>query len=255
MMKFLKNLFKKPSLEFISLVPGLANIKELQPKLAKDFIPQWWKNLPSTTDERDINTFKKCPVIPELYDRGYILPLWTDLYIRVDKESVYFDTPHKTELSRFGFSTHPMSQLSDHLSRDFHSKYHPFMCKAAIPWRVMAPKGWSIFELPLFWEFNKWTPLVGTSHTDIFFQPNVNFVLDKSVKELTIPRGTPFAWYVPFKRNDKLPIEIRELTPEDDYKIKQSDLHILSKWTGGYKKLRTENEKPGCPFGFDKIFK
>ena len=126
-MKFLKNLFKKPSLEFISLVPGLASIKEIQPKPAKDFIPQWWKNLPSTTDERGINTFKKCPMIPELYDRGYILPLWTDLYIRVDKESVYFDTPHKTELSRFGFGTHPMSQLSDHLSPDFHSKYHPYL--------------------------------------------------------------------------------------------------------------------------------
>jgi len=68
--EFLKNLFKKPSLEFISLVPGLASIKEIQPKPAKDFIPQWWKNLPSTTDERGINTFKKCPMIPELYDRG-----------------------------------------------------------------------------------------------------------------------------------------------------------------------------------------
>ena len=51
----------KDKITFVSIVPGLDMIKELQPKPAKNFIPEWFRQIPS--DRTD--TVKVCPSFPD----------------------------------------------------------------------------------------------------------------------------------------------------------------------------------------------
>jgi len=61
---------------------------------ARDFIPQWWKDIPSfmykehnsfKTLGNRIPSMKKCPGIIEYYKKGLMIPLWTDIEFIIDK--------------------------------------------------------------------------------------------------------------------------------------------------------------------------
>jgi hypothetical protein len=139
-------------IEFISLIDGLENIDECRPKPAKNFIPQWFKDIPSSKP----GTVKDCPSFPDYFSIGYVLPMWTDVNLRFNRSSENeidwnWGTPDET----FIMESHGNQQFIDYVKPTFNGVDGQFVFKALCPWRMFTPPGWSVLQLPLFYNFNK----------------------------------------------------------------------------------------------------
>lgn len=76
----------KDKITFVSTVPGLESIEECIPKSSKNFIPEWFKEIPSNRTD----TVRVCPSFPDYFSLGYIMPMWTDTILRVDQKGPFW---------------------------------------------------------------------------------------------------------------------------------------------------------------------
>jgi len=229
---------KSDNIEFISIIEGLESIPECLPKPAKNFIPQWFKNIPSTNQM----SVKVCPSFPDYFSQGYILPMWSDAKLKSDGDVWTWQTPD----SNFSWSFHTNNQFLDYVNANFNGVGTKFVFKADCPWRIVTPPGWSVLQLPLFYHFNKeWSVLPGIIDTDIYHEINQQVLYHCENKEITINRGDPFVLYIPFKRSNKLNHKIRYRTKEDDIKLKTILLNLTSKFipNGTYRKMQRVRDK------------
>jgi hypothetical protein len=234
------NGFMKPKIEFVSLVEGLESIEECRPKPAKHFIPQWFKDIPSKAP----STVKICPSFTDYFSMGYIMPMWTDVKIEYDKETTDYkwSTPDET----FILDIHGNNQLIDHVTPNLHGINGQFVFKTMCPWKIITPKGWSTLQLPLFYNFNKeFSTFPGIVDTDIFHDLNQQILYHGTGEEITIKRGTPFALYVPFKRDGVyLDAEIRDANDQDKKRFTRTDLNFKTMFTPGiYRKMQRERDR------------
>ena len=231
---------KSDKIQFISTIEGLETIEECLPRPAKNFIPQWFKDIPSKVE--DAVTVKNCPSFPDYFSQGYIIPMWSDI-----KMSFENNIPNaKFSAKRFSIEHHPNNQMLDYKKATFNGIEGQFVFKANCPWRIITPPGWSVLQLPLFYHFNQeWSVLPGVIDTDIHTEINQQILYHGNGKEVTIKCGDPFVLYVPFKRSDKLKHEVRYQTQEE-YKRFDRDLLILNQSfpsNGTYRKLQRKRDK------------
>jgi hypothetical protein len=203
-----------------------------QPLPASKHIPDWYKNMEShmgggkKPDGRGGTkaTIKRCMPVFDAITSGYIITLPADVYVSVkeyeaqDPETgkVVEDLPVKKiqtfEWSALGLvSFHPIEQAPEHPNRNEHS--YP---KWINPWAIKTPKGYStLFVQPMHRE-SVFTILPGIVDTDEYFAP-VNFpmIINDPTFEGLIPKGTPIAQVIPFKR------EVWELQLGGDKEIKE----------------------------------
>ena len=170
-----------------------------QPQPASKFIPDWYKNMESYMGgEKKPNgvggsktTIKKCMPVFDAITAGYIITLPADVYVSIKEEQQYF------EWSSLGLVTfHPIEQAPEHPARKPHA--YP---KWNNPWAIKTPKGYStLFTQPMHRE-SVFTILPGIVDTDTYTAP-VNFpmVINDPNFEGLIPKGTPIAQVIPFKR-------------------------------------------------------
>jgi hypothetical protein len=170
-----------------------------QPQPASKFIPDWYKNMesyiggekkPDGTGHIQV-TIKKCMPVFDAITAGYIITLPADVYVSIKDEKQYF------EWSSLGLvSFHSIEQAPEHPSRKPHA--YP---KWNNPWAIKTPKGYStLFTQPMHRE-SVFTILPGIVDTDTYTAP-VNFpmVINDPNFEGMIPKGTPIAQVIPFKR-------------------------------------------------------
>lgn len=172
-----------------------------QPQPASRFIPDWYKNMKSYTgDDKKPSgnggttaTIKRCMPVFDAIISGYIITLPADVYVSIKEEKQYF------EWSALGLiSFHPIEQAPEHPIR----KPHDY-AKWMNPWAIKTPKGYStLFTQPMHRE-SVFTILPGIVDTDTYTAP-VNFpmVINDPNFEGLIPKGTPIAQVIPFKRED-----------------------------------------------------
>lgn len=229
-----KNIFKKekPLVEFWTSVPGLSEVPECVPKPAKHFVPQWLKNMPAFNHhDSSLKTIKHCPVIPEFLTQGYILPMWCDTILRVGNSDQ--DWGWNTATNQFKWEIHADDQFIDHVPA--HEKNN-IIFKSVCPWYIKTSPGYSIYQMPLHYHFNKdFTVLPGSLRTDMYHEINQQVVV-KHNSEIFIPRGTPLVWYIPYKR-ETYELSVTEETDEKRRDLEKSRLSVLTKFTGGYKTL------------------
>jgi hypothetical protein len=170
-----------------------------QPQPASKFIPDWYKNMQSYMNgskKPDGNggtniTIKRCMPVFDAITAGYIITLPADVYVSIKEEKQYF------EWSTLGLvSFHPVEQAPEHPARNQHA-YPKWMN----PWAIKTPKGYSVlFTQPMHRE-SVFTILPGIVDTDTYTAP-VNFpmVINDPNFEGLIPKGTPIAQVIPFKR-------------------------------------------------------
>ena len=231
---------KSDKIQFISTVEGLETIEECLPRPAKNFIPQWFKNIPSQVE--DTVTVKNCPSFPDYFSQGYIIPMWSDVKMN------FVDNVPKIELSakRFSFDFHANAKMLNYKKATFNGIEGQFVFKTVCPWRIITPPGWSVLQLPLFYHFNQeWSVLPGVIDTDIHTEINQQVLYHGNGKEVTIKCGDPFVLYIPFKRSNKLKHEIRYQTLEE-YKRFDKDTLLLNqnfKPNGFYRKMQRKRDK------------
>ncbi len=170
-----------------------------QPQPASKFVPDWYKNMQSyTTGERKPDgsgattaTIKRCMPVFDAITAGYIITSPADIYVSLKEGSQFF------EWSTLGLiSFHPIEQAPEHPARKPHA--YP---KWSNPWAIKTPKGYSVlFTQPMHRE-SVFTILPGIVDTDTYTAP-VNFpmVINDPNFEGLIPKGTPIAQVIPFKR-------------------------------------------------------
>lgn len=170
-----------------------------QPQPASKFVPDWYKNTESyTSKERKPNgnggttaTIKRCMPVFDAIIAGYIITSPADVYVSIKDGQQFF------EWSSLGMiSFHPIEQAPEHPSRKPHA-YPKWMN----PWAIKTPKGYStLFTQPMHRE-SVFTILPGIVDTDTYTAP-VNFpmVINDPNFEGLIPKGTPIAQVIPFKR-------------------------------------------------------
>jgi hypothetical protein len=170
-----------------------------QPKPASNFIPSWYKEVESYVggvkkpngDGGTTGTIKRCMPVFDAITAGYIITLPADVYVSLKNGEQYF------EWSNFKLvDFHPVNQAPNHPAKKPHAyaKWINF-------WAIKTPKGYStLFVHPMHHDL-PFTILPGIVDTDEYYAP-VNFpmVINDPTFEGLIPKGTPIAQVIPFKR-------------------------------------------------------
>jgi hypothetical protein len=249
MFNYIKNLFKKeePEITFWTLERGLEDVYPPIPAL--EALPNWFKDIPKEILPPHMNhpgTVKACPGIVDYFKTGYVLRLWCDLKLTINEDkSWHVNAPEDA----FVFTNHLDNQLIDFLPD---TNEFAMVLKAHCPWRVGTPPGYGVMQLPLTYHFNKdFTVLPGVIWTDIHHEVNQQMAF-YDYGEYFIPRGTPLAMYVPFKREKFKP---RVSAMDDELLEKETKAYywFASKFKGGYKEHQRAwqkklDEESKCPF-------
>jgi hypothetical protein len=232
-----------PLVQFVSVVPGLSSIEECRPKPSNKFLPDWWVKTPikkatSTLNTRDAGNVKNCPSFPDYFSKGFIIPMWTDTVIKYNSKTDVYNwiTPSET----FQWHNHSNEQFLKDVPFTFLNKKVQFVFKALCPWRIITPKGYSVYQLPLTYHFNnEFAVFPGIIDTDVHHTVHQQLMVFDDDVEIFIKRGTPFVQYVPFKRETQN-LDVRDSTEEDTALFNGKDLSFSTKFPGSkqYNTLR-----------------
>jgi hypothetical protein len=204
-----------------------------QPKPASKLVPDWYKNMESYIgkekkpmgDASTSATIKRCMPVLDAITAGYIIESPADVWVSRKEEEQWF------EWSDFGLiSFHPIEQAPEHPAR----KPFPYP-KWNNPWAITTPKGYStLFIQPMHRE-SIFTILPGVVDTDTYTASvNFPFVINDPTFEGLIPKGTPIAQVIPFKR-DSWNMEIG--TKEDFNNQNKVSKKLQSKFFDRYKSM------------------
>lgn len=233
----------KRSVVVLDCFTSKAYVHEYAPiRRAAEFIPQWWRALPKP-ERKGGNLFpetnmRNCAGFTDLYAKGVMLPMWSDLAVRVNHngsvDCQYAD-------GQAGIDFHPSFQrgaFADE-SQAVHMKIRTpwlFKCKDDIAWHFSAPL------------YNQGTP------TDYIVCPGaVNFkylratnvsvlVPNKQTRLFEITHGTPLAHIIPLS-DKRVRVNNVMLTDEEYSKMAQNDTHFS--FVGSYAKAKKLKQR--CP--------
>jgi len=240
------NIFKKekPVIKFISTVPGLETIKDVQPVPAKEFYPKWWKDVPFHDKKSNSHTIKSCPAMPDYFSQGFILPMWADFKLEYDPETTRYRWDGGRAGLPYKWDIHGNNQFVDHVKNISHqgSKAN-FIFKAESPWKIITPKGYSLLQLPVFYHFNnEFSVLPGILRTDIHHEINQQVLVHGEGEiSIEIPRGTPLVHYIPIKR-EEFDLDVHFATEEENSIFNVKWLDLMSSKIGNQRYRRNWNE-------------
>jgi len=187
------------------------------PQPASHHIPNWYKNIESymggikKTDGQSntVGTIKRCMPVFDSITAGYIITSPADVYVSMQE---YKATNSQTgelvenlptqKIQHFEWAAfdlirfHFIEQAPNHPMKNLHA-YPKWMS----PWSIKTPKGYStMFMQPMHRE-SVFTIFPGIVDTDKHFTPiHFPFVTNDPFFEGLIPKGTPIAQVIPFKR-------------------------------------------------------
>jgi hypothetical protein len=219
-------MFKKnPSIEYWTTVQGLETVNEIKPQSLKNYIPEWWKSIPSGG-----RTARNCPSFTDVFSSAYVLPMWCDTKIIRDNNTVRWETP----FSIYEWHYHSNDQFLDYSPTFLKEKVWAVM-KPISPWHARTTKGYSIYQMPVFYDFNEdFSAIPGIIHTDVYHELNPQILMYSDKKEFMIKRGTPLAIHFPFKRS-KVSLSTRYMNKEDEKNMMDAAAMVRTKFLGGYR--------------------
>jgi hypothetical protein len=211
-----------------------------KPVLSLTVVPDWYKNTESYVGGQKVpnglggnsGTIKKCMPVFDAITAGYMILLPADVYVSIKDGEQFF------EWANFNLiSFHPVQQAELHPARKNNIPYPKFNN----PWSIKTPEGYSILFVHPMHQNLPFTILPGIVDTDKYFSP-VNFpmVINDPLFEGMIPKGTPIAQVIPFKRESW---EIKYGAEEDIKAQKQNAIMLESKFFDRYKNMFRTNKE------------
>lgn len=211
---------------------------------AARFYPEWWKQLPkSEMIENDVGllverpTIKSCSGINNLYQEGFVIPLWSDVVIQTRGLNYLFTFAD-------GVSSLPYHNL-DQLGSDF---YGFLNVKFDSPWRIQEKTGVKFIFIQPSWNnptdlFNSHA-LPGVIEFKHQHTSNINMLLSRQHR-YQWDAGRPLAHVIPITDQD---IEVKtHLVGEAETKTMQVFNQRYPFFLGSYKKTK-QIMKGRCPF-------
>lgn len=200
MMFWKKN--SKIHLDCITPIPTAASDNPIDK--ASNFIPSWWKNLPisyADTNELGVEypraTMKGCLGFIDLYASGLILPLWSDLNIKVENDSYVYQYAAKTGV----LDHHPPVQYNNTFKGQVHFKI-------VAPWLLSEKTGVRFLLTGCTWATLEKTPKItivsGVVNFDVNQACNVNaFIsLDNQPYQYNLKAGMPLMHIIPLSEKE-----------------------------------------------------
>jgi hypothetical protein len=204
-----------------------------KPVPASKMIPEWYVKMESymsgekTPDFQGStsSTIKRCMPVFDAITAGYLLPLPVDVYVSViDGKQVF----RWTEFDLIDF--HPIEQAPNH--PDANGFPYP---KFMNPWGARTPDGYSILLMQPMHRDLPFNVLPGIVDTDKYPAPvNVIFSMKDPNFEGMIPKGTPFAQIIPFKRESW---QMKLGGSEDLKLLREARFQLKSKFFDAYKNM------------------
>jgi len=230
----LGRLRKGPKIEFFTNVETLPEVVPIEH--GARVMPAWWKQTPAAIPGKDPRivpgTAKVCPAFPDLYSAAYVVPLWCD---------VIFDFNNGEPRARtsapdmFSVSFHGPEQFLNYAPSSIRASTVAVM-KLEAPWYVRTSPGYSVLQLPAFYEFDpRVTVMMGVIRSDVHHEINQQVMVHHR-GSFVLERGTPIAMYIPFKR-EKFDFSVKEVTKEFIRVMKKSRLSRITKFRRGYRHL------------------
>ena len=210
-------------------------------------LPDWYKQA-SILKEGDPpyapQHIKACMPFFDAMTQGYIVPLWSDIYV-----STVFDEETGQPCPAFEWQESPSSpgQVFNH--HPTQTEGMPLMeegkamgansFKFSNPWLIQTPKGYStLFVGPLNGGNPHFQMIPAIVATDSYFN-NISFPFvwtGPEDYEGVISQGTPLIQVIPFKRDD-FQHEIKTMTEKDTNLVRSTSARISQGFTGVYKQL------------------
>ena len=191
------------------------------PVQANKMLPEYFKKIkPQTDSHPNSNTVKRCVPFLDAASMGYIIPLWSDVFVRAHNGDLQVDFPDGLPMES-SISPHGQDQIGDHPLSGF--PYGNIPLKWHCPWGIQTPEGWSVLiTQPLNSLETRFKILDGVVDTDEYYnQINFPFFWTGGDGDFILPQGMPLAQVIPFRR-ETLDCEICE---EDAEKKR----HVVSK--------------------------
>jgi hypothetical protein len=180
------------------------------PKPAKSFIPDWYKDAEVSYEEHGHKTFglKTCMPYLDALTSGYILSTPVDLYINEEKNDLahlfnYDDTSLNIRWGgppQFGeFIGERSAKSGATMPRP--AGHYPNHLVFRGYWAIKTPRGYSmLMTQPLNRHDLPFTIASGIVDSDKYFAPgNIPFFVKKGFSGV-VPKGTPIAQLIPIKR-------------------------------------------------------
>ena len=158
------SLFQKPVIEFFCREDLYGVIPEPVP--AYKNIPEWWKRLANTNDQRDhfgskTFTAKKCMPLLDAMSYGYIIPLQADLHVITNSDRSILKTTDSPALKISEF--HSLEQVGGKNAPGYPAKPLKFINH----WCIKTAPGWSTLFIPPMNRVDSSTP-TPTTRRSIF---------------------------------------------------------------------------------------
>lgn len=221
------------------------------PKPASQFVPSWFKELPSqlTEDITDPGSAKNCLPFLDSFTSGYIIPLWEDVYIvtgkdeSIDKEIIYYKWPANIDNHHNGVvSNHSYEQIAGSPISKTPLGHAPL--KFNSPWSIRTPKGYScLITMPFNRNDQPFQIFTGIVDTDNYTAPiSFPFVFLENQFDDILRKGTPLVQVIPFKR-DNWKSTILPLTGKNKRMVKRCENLIRGVFRKGYRKYFWHKKK------------
>ena len=242
--------FKKKSLTIDCFTAVEGAFKFAKPKHSAEFVPEWWKELPTSYTARNgfwpMPTMRRCSGIIDLYKRGIMLSAWCDAMFNIgakgtDEYQWQFSDP------KHNASIHENEQIGTHFnSKEFaHVKLTSpwaFNCNESVNWLWQDPT-WNTLPnydykiLPGIVEF-KW------QHTT-----NVNMIFRRKEEKYThnIRYKTPLAQLIPLVHDRKIKLKYHHVSDKEfgSYYNSRMTFSAPYQWQ---KRAERILKNRGCPF-------
>jgi hypothetical protein len=224
------------------------------------FYPEWWKKLPTFHEELrgalnvKAPTMKTCAGIIEIYKKGIILPLWSDLQFRVAENNQWAAafSDHNTNQP----TSHPRYQIGEN-NAEFDNCIH---IKIDAPWLFVDVNktGIPFLQQGCFWNNISTQRLLhicpGVLNYKFQHSVNINaFLSSNTPEEFVIPANTPIMQMIPLSERE-LELQVELISYEDFNKI--NDKHAATCFHNKYERLKKiamqKESQSKCPFS--KLF-
>lgn len=211
---------------------------------AMRYIPDWWKSIPARKTQPlgnlriDLPTIKRCQGILDQYQRGIILPLWSDIMIRTG--------PQAFTIQYADYSSKIKEHNQEQYAPAFRNYHH---MQLVSPWSIEEPTGIEFISMPCIWSMLELTNHIHglPGHLNFKYQhgTHANLFMDKSPERVfTIPAGTPLLQFIPLTTEN---IELRYHHLNDTEFMMRFGLgNALPKFSGNYAEKKKRLDQ--CPF-------
>jgi hypothetical protein len=203
---------------------------------SNEFIPTWWKNI-SPTIERSTNfglkfkapTIRYCDGLMNFYNKGIMLPLWSDLILETEEDGSW----------RYQYSANETRPIEFHDKDQLGPSFDKFIhCKLMSPWLLEENTGLNFLYSEPTWNLlnhiHEIRVLPGMVNFKYQCSTHVNLLLPKRKNRIELESGTPLAHLIPIEDKKIKVVHHLVSTEEFDQKVLKTGYH--SSWIGKYKK-------------------